>query len=407
MELKNQVICGNVLEVLKQMPSEFVDCIITSPPYYGLRDYGKETESIWDENQECEHIFEIKENKNPIEEGKDSIMLTESRTRIYSGFCSKCGAWKGQLGLEPTSELYIKHMLQITLELKRVLKKTGTFWLNIGDTYGGSMQGYGIKNSDYVSTGVQDIRKQEYYPAYSQKPLQAKIKPKCLLMIPEQLALGMIEQGWILRNKIIWYKPNHIPSSVKDRLTNTWEYVYFFVKSKKYFFDLDAIREPPIGKNPGDIWEITTQPFKDAHFAVFPEKLPEKPILAGCPKEVCKKCGKPKERIIKLGEIISTGGSDNGKLAHSDVYIKSHHGHKFKQHKHITVGWSSCDCNAGFEPGIVLDPFCGSGTALVIAKKLGMNYIGIDIKQEYVEMAKRRLEKIPEKLINFVGDSNA
>lgn len=492
--LKITLIQGNVADVLKTLPDESVDCIITSPPYWGLRDYGKEAEVIWDGEPNCEHDFLLERKKDSMDRdigGMGSIgqpRVWEKRIR-EEGFCIKCGAWKGQLGLEPTPELYIKHMLQITGELKRVLKKTGTFWLNIGDTYCGSM---GKGKYDFPS--------------------------KCLAMIPERLALEMIEQGWILRNKIIWYKPNHLPSSAKDRFTNTWEYVFLFSKSKKYYFDLDAVREPLkistikrveqwirndednkdfsklkqsagnpnpkfilqrfvhkfktktseqivwaglsrnkegfvvfrpnlpsprelvdylrkwkgnhtfkeiaeatglkensvshwftypesshgfsypskenwlilkkilgfddtydeamlkedikpsyipcniLGKNPGDLWEIPTQPFPEAHFAVYPEKLVERAIKAGCPKEVCKKCGKPKERITNL------------------------------THEHITIGWKNpCNCNAEFEPGTVLDPFAGSGTTGLVAIKERVNCIMVEIKPEYCEMIERRL----------------
>jgi len=185
---------------------------------------------------------------------------------------------------------------------------------------------------------------------------------KCLCMIPERLAWSLIQNGWILRNKIIWYKPNAMPSSVKDRFSNRWEYLFMLSKSRKYYFDLDAVREShkeisiqrnrydlaeypekkaarnrqfkagdflhELGKNPGDVFEITTQPFPEAHFAVFPEKLCEKPIKAGCP-----------------------------------------------------------------EDGIVLDPFCGAGTTCFVARDLRRRFIGIDIKKEYCQMAEKRLRQ--------------
>ncbi len=175
-------------------------------------------------------------------------------------------------------------------------------------------------------------------------------------MIPERLAWSLIQSGWILRNKIVWYKPNAMPSSVTDRFSNRWEYIFLFSKSQRYYFDLDAVREAhttpptykvvgakdspvqqsaggispqnPDGKNPGDVFEINTQPFPEAHFAVFPEKLCEKPIKAGCP-----------------------------------------------------------------EGGIVLDPFCGAGTAMLVAKEMKRQYVGIDMKQEYCDMCEKRLSQ--------------
>jgi len=192
--MKDQIIQGDTLEVLKTFPDECIDMSITSPPYWGLRDYGVE----------------------------------------------------GQLGLEPDFNDFLKKMWAIYNEIKRVLKKDGTCWINFGDTYGGS-GGYG-GNTDFnsqVSSKNQMINNQMRMGKGQFKNQQPrKIAPKCLLMIPERFALGMIDRGWILRNKIIWNKPNHMPSSVKDRFSNSWEYVYFFSKSKKYYFDLDAVREP-------------------------------------------------------------------------------------------------------------------------------------------------------------------
>ena len=304
----NKIICGDSLSVMKKMPNDSIDMALTSPPYWGLRDYGT---------------------------GPD------------------------QLGLEPTPELYIEHLTEIFNEVKRILKKEGTLWLNIGDTYGGSQQGSG-------DTGLSKKRYRKELLTYKNKP-QRKLMPKCLLMIPERLAWSLIQNGWILRNKIPWIKPNCMPSSVKDRYTNKWEYIFYFVKSRKNYFDLDSIREPhkvssiqrdkqgyrsspmkgrykipwekrqgtedqefnhPKGKNPGDIWIIPTVacPFPGVHFATFPEKLCKKAIIPGSP-----------------------------------------------------------------EDGIILDPFCGVGTALYVAKELKRRFIGIDIKKEYCELAEKRL----------------
>ena len=152
---------------------------------------------------------------------------------VISNTCLKCQAWKGQLGLEPTPELYIEHMTEIFNGVKRVLKKGGTLWLNIGDTYGGS----GGAGGDYNKGGLR-----EGQPQFKQG--KTKLQPKCLCMIPERLAWSLIQDEWILRNKIVWYKPNAMPSSVTDRFSNRWEYLFMFSKSQRYYFDLDAVREP-------------------------------------------------------------------------------------------------------------------------------------------------------------------
>ena len=180
---KNKIICGDTLTELKKLPNEFVDCIITSPPYWGLRDYGIE----------------------------------------------------GQIGLEPTLEKYLGKLLKITAELKRVLKPSGVMFWNHGDSYGGSNCG----KNDYRNN--KSLQRDIY-----QKPsTQAKLSPKCLVLQNYRLVLRMIdEQGWILRNTIIWHKPNHLPESVKDRFTKSYEPVFMLVKNKKYYFNLDAVRKP-------------------------------------------------------------------------------------------------------------------------------------------------------------------
>jgi DNA modification methylase len=229
------------------------------------------------------------------------------------------------------------------------------------------------------------------------------------------------EQGWILRNSVCWVKPNHMPSSVTDRLSNAYEPVFFFTKTQRYFFDLDSIRvppkthatksqkernraiqnpqPPPLGKNPGDVWTITTQPAppeaRGKHFAMFPEKLVQSMILAGSPREVCKKCGKPRFPILKSLFKQHSIGATSG-CYHVERNFK---GDNTVVNSTVKIGWTDCGCGAGFEPGIVLDPFAGSGTTCVVAKKLGYDYIGIEINPEYCEIARKRLEKTPRHLL--------
>ena len=364
------------MKILQQMPDEFVDCIITSPPYWGLRDYGV----------------------------------------------------RGQIGLEPTLEEYLEKMLAVTAELKRVLKPMGVMFWNHGDSYGGSNRGA----NDYRERNGLEMRPRTHYTR--QKPCKdEKILPKCMAMQNYRLVLRMIdEQGWILRNIIIWHKPNHMPSSVRDRFTNAYEPVFMLVKSKEYWFDLDAVRLPhkwgewyerpggtkytyhpldghklslgervghPSGKNPGDVWQIPTQPFPEAHFATFPERLVEPMVKAGCPQWICKKCGKVRERIIEKKLVVHREFNDKGK-AYQNVVSGSKEmpaiprartgleGHN----EYYTIGWTDCGCNAGWRPGIVLDPFIGSGTVAKVATRLRRQWIGIELNPEYVEMAYRRLK---------------
>jgi len=251
-----KILNEHVLDALKKLPDESVDCIITSPPYYGLRFY-KGAEAVWGGDPNCAHEWSInisertdytgfernREGLNKFAEiidGHKRSSVSQIPSVIKnSSFCSKCGAWKGQLGLEPTYELYLDHLLMVTAELKRVLKKTGTLFWNMGDSYasaGGPSRHRGYSDPIWAKARNGSFDEPTAYPQ--------GIKPKSLMMIPERFAIRMIEQGWILRNKIIWIKPNAIPTSSKDRFSNKWEYIFFFVKSRKYYFDLDAVRKP-------------------------------------------------------------------------------------------------------------------------------------------------------------------
>ena len=199
----NKVHQGHSLDLLKKMPSDSVDLVITSSPYWGLRFYGEGTVTSWPDG------------------------------------------WKGQLGLEPNYQLFIKHLVSILHEVKRVLKPSGSLYLNLGDTYSASGKGFW--------RGHEKESKEVYH--FEEKPrLEKNLPAKCMMGIPWRVALAMMDKdGWILRNSIIWHKPNHIPSSVRDRLTNGYEFIFHLVKSQKYYYNLDAIREPlanPIPRTP-------------------------------------------------------------------------------------------------------------------------------------------------------------
>jgi len=410
----NRIVRGECLEVLKQLPDESIDCIVTSPPYYGLRDYGM----------------------------------------------------KKQIGLESTFEEYLQNMLAVTAELKRVLKKEGTLWWNHGDCYGGAQ-------GKFAGWPDQQLRNGEKIPNH-RKP---KNLAKCLLMQPYRFAQRMIdEQHWILRNIIIWHKPNCMPSSAKDRFTVNYECVFFFVKNKKYFFDQQLVPvkqssierlaravsnnhkwvngpdghtkdrlnrprsnqtkhykgagnsarenncaiashqfaggdylvspfDPEKGRNMRSVWSISSKPFSEAHFAVFPPELVETPIRAGCPEFVCKRCGKGREKILegrsrnafgltardaKAGRLKAKWGVLQKPMPHHEKYegdkAYAGKGKKF-------VGYTDCGCNAGFEPGIVLDPFMGSGTTALVASRLGRKYVGIELNPDYIEIAEKRLRE--------------
>jgi len=518
------VYCGHAIDVLRGLPAESVDCVPTSPPYWGLRSYKTEL-IIWDDHQGCEHdwIEEAYEHQVRIGLGLEELgkkyrggghkaRRTGEPTLVTQGFCAKCGAWKGELGLEPTIELYISHLLQIFDEVKRVLKKTGTLWVNMGDSYAsgkgtcfnpGGGKGSFSSHGDRKDAGVYPLDRGNI------SMLRAEgLLPKSLCLIPERFALSMLERGWILRNVIIWYKPNPMPESVKDRFTGSYEYIYFFSKSntaqywvnpktqqlvdKKpsgthgiegidwewikhstcdgkgcdnkrcfngmvksslweghdYWFEqqFDAYTEPlnrwggdtlkqdtsktaeykdamnigyssafrvgrpmrpnELGRNKRDVWEITTRPYPGAHFAVFPEDLVKTPVSAGCPSMICKKCGKAREKIYGKGFTDHTG-TTHGK---SDPRDKSNQGAYGRlallrqaareaggEYANTAefLGYTDCGCNAGFEPGVVLDPFCGSGTSLAVAKMLGRRAIGIDVNPNYCDLTIKRISAVP------------
>lgn len=507
------ILQGHVLDCLAKLPDDSIDTVMTSPPYWGLRDY-KLPPTVWDADPKCEHEWQtvIRHRESggpqvPQSITPNNIDLQDGQRDTKSDFCSKCSAWKGQLGLEPDFRLYVKHLLQITKELKRILKPTGCLWLNLGDTYSGSWGNYGNRPEESGIDNGQRERTTDYlerkgHPETTAYPVQVKtgVAPKSLCFIPQRVALAMIdEQGWILRNQVVWFKPNGMPSSVRDRFSNRWEPMFFFTKEPRYWFDLDAVREPhasatlernryphgdkkrggteiawgsdqkegntqtdnPAGKNPGDVirepavrhkswasnpghdeghqrvyeegkdgsdfWEITTEPHPFAHFAVYPDALVERPVKASCPLEVCVKCDKARERITESNNPSKAVRGEDDEL--SSRYpegmggnyqtMKSIHrnigpnGEKGVYYNGKTLGWTSCSCNEpikvprlkveiadpenflgrpGYRPGIVLDPFAGSGTTAVVAKRLQRSSISVELAEHYIPIIKERLD---------------
>jgi len=330
-----------------------------------------------------------------------------------------------QIGLEPTPEYYVENLIEVFQEVRRVLKPTGTFFLNISDTYGGSSGQHGTVSDDFP-------RNRE---AYDGKLVarNAGIPDKCMSMVPERVVMALIEDGWILRNKIVWTKPNPMPESVKDRFSTTWEYVYMFSKRQRYYFDLDAVREPyknstakrvqqndgnpnwngdaqrghpdgdedtldpdqfmhPVGKNPGDTWEIPTAQLSEAHFAVFPEEPCEKPVKAGCPPKVCARCGRPYERTVSSPE-----NGDNSEKREYSAEIPGNRSAPPQQDRQVERtmdGWDQqCDCATDeTAKGVVLDPFAGAGTTCLVARRFNRHYVGIELNEEYAEMARQRIQ---------------
>jgi len=444
----NKIVHGDVLEVLKKLPSKSIDCVITSPPYWAKRDYGEETNTIWGGNPNCEHEWteEIVIRTRGALHGANAqvgnTLLGISGTESRCGrFCKKCGAWFGQLGMEPDPFMFVDHLIEIFKEVKRVLKPHGNVFVIIDDTYNGSQGwkgggGLTYKDGEWERKWVKEITIPE--------PPTAKFRgvpKKSLLLVPEMFAIKMVyELGFILRQKIVWTKKvliyknmethgNGMPESARDRQPHNWEYVYHFVKKPKYWYDQDAVRVPytkpldrwggeiliakgeskwdagtgqntyrtrsmqpnPLGANAPDTLLIETEPFPEAHFAVFPERLVEFLIKVGCPEQICKKCGSPRRRILRT--ITEMGKEYKDKTAD---YVKASETSALRYKKKVNivtgVDWTDCGCGAGWESGVVLDPFLGSGTTALVALKLNRRFIGIEINREYCEMALKRIK---------------
>lgn len=315
------ILIGDVREQLKQLADQSVNCVVTSPPYWGLRDYGND----------------------------------------------------GQIGLEQTPDAFITELVAVFREVKRVLRDDGTLWLNIGDSYFSTTKGTGGMNPETSPKNA--IKGKDNFQAFDPVRVNAgdlPIKVKDLVGIPWMLAFALRADGWYLRQDIIWHKPNPMPESVTDRCTKSHEYIFLLSKSRQYYFDNEAIKEPSsnLGKteirfggnkygdsddtkhatksgnkytdtgkrNKRDVWTVTTKPFKGAHFATFPPDLIEPCILAGCP-----------------------------------------------------------------EGGTVLDPFFGAGTTGLVAQRHNRKWIGCELNPEYAAIAQARIEA--ESTLFTIGDT--
>jgi len=387
------IIQGDCLEELRKLPDQSIQCVITSPPYYGLRDYGTAKWSGGD--PKCDHT-----PQKPDGGERADRALPLGRGGIYRDICAKCSAIRidKQIGLEQTPDEYVEKLVDVFRDVRRVLHPTGVCFLNLGDSY----------------------------------------DDKQLLGIPWRVAFALQADGWWLRQDIIWHKPNPMPESVKDRCTKSHEYIFLLTKSAKYYYDHEAIKEdtsinshyggqyakntkafnkqgnygnagatierPVNGRNARSVWTITTKPYKEAHFATFPPEIPERCIKAGTSeKGCCPECGAPWERVTqstpnkpRVRKAIGKGSAYYSSI--SGPQQQNEHGNDLGARVE-TIGWRpTCEHNADPIPCTILDPFAGSGTTLMVAAQLGRSAIGIDLSAEYIELARRRIAEVQVEL---------
>jgi len=368
------IICGDCVDVMKKIPDNSINCCVTSPPYYGLRDYQTAKWEGGDIN--CSHKRDSKKSLCH-ETGSDDV-IGGIGDAIYKNLCFKCGAVRidKQIGLEETPDKYIEKLVMVFREVKRVLKDDGCLWLNLGDTYSSHKDCKSVSDSLRVGgkSGQANVIEKGLSHSRNTKMLKSVgLKNKDLIGIPWMVAFALRNDGWYLRQDIIYHKRNPMPESVTDRCTKSHEYIFLLSKSQKYYFDYKSIREKaeydgrkdtimkgsdkyktsvvPNKKehimaargherwqqdeegnylrNKRSVWTISVKPFRTAHFAVFPEALIEPCLLSSCP-----------------------------------------------------VG------------GVVLDPFIGSGTTAIVAIKQNKRYIGIDLNPKYCEIARKRIDMI-------------
>lgn len=495
----NKLVVGDCRDIMATMPPGLIHMVVTSPPYWGLRDYSA-PDSVWGGDPDCEHDWRESRPRRT----RQSSDIRDEQNKHYSApanavggtICSRCGAWKGSLGQEPTLELYISNLVDIFRSIKRVLRDDGAVFLNLGDSLGGS----GVPGGDFT-IGHSKFGADQYNRQYSRDG--TGIKPLDLCGVPWAVATALRADGWYLRCDIIWSKgvsfdpdragavmphpyhgtrfvrhrikvksmskndPRYRAGSCKSRSAascneptatewidcpgcpicdphdgyilkhNNWrptaahEYVFLLIKKPGAYFDSDAVKEPvqsssldrasrhlystpsdgsgasitplggevmgerfvpPDGRNMRSVWSIGILSYRGGHFATFPPALVEPCIKVGTSERgVCSKCGAPYARVIDQDVELEPGRKVIGigiKTVRCSGATTIHHT------KTTIVDWyPTCDCNVGDPvPAIVYDPFMGSGTTGMVAKRLGRYYVGTDVSSEYVKLAGQRIE---------------
>ena len=436
----NTILCGDALEMLRTLPDQCVQTCVTSPPYFGLRDYG--TGQWTNGSDECDHETAIDEcdHETAIQEhchtnytrsaGITGLQNQASAGRARLKSCPACGATRidRQIGLEETPAEYISKLVAVFREVYRVLRDDGTLWVNMGDSYARGRLGRDDSGERGKFAG----------PRLETRERSTGLPDKNLLGMPWRLAFALQDQGWILRSEIIWHKPTAMPESVTDRPSKAHETIFLLAKRERYFYDADAIREPLkpktyttfgnhptpnkgndalgmvksdnwnrttqvrtprltadgiiAGANKRSVWTVASQPYPESHFATFPPKLIEPCILAGTSPIACEICSSPWSRITE-----ATGHTNRREAAHAPFSNAT---------KTDSTGWQpvrygtdrwqpTCKCEQqGTGTCVVLDPFMGAGTVALVALQHHRHYIGIELNPAYVALAEKRIREV-------------
>lgn len=463
------------------LADESVHMVVTSPPYFSLRSY-LIPPTVWDGDPDCPHAFLIPKkvrrtgstngrgaqgstlgganNKSTLGPGLANDEDGASKLRTdHSSFC-QCGAWLGHLGLELTVQDYVRHMVQVFREVRRVLRSDGVCFMNLGDSYA-QTGGTGLQGATTQRRGRRNAVAQQKKEPQSPPP---GFQAKDLMLIPHRCAIALQEDGWIVRNDIVWEKASAMPESVLDRCTRSHEYIFHLVKSQRYYWDVTAIAEPgspdtharyargrsdshkysegqqtitrtfehmarvtpksaPASsgirnnesfsaavkdvvatRNKRTVWRLNTASYSESHYAVYPPAIPETTILVGTSAHgVCANCGAPWVRQTE--KIVAPGrGSGNKERKHRDLFggNPDHSAHlgfgvPYVPNATVTTGWAAaCACAADVVPATVLDIFAGSNTTGMVAERLGRRWIGLDLG--YQDMQERRLQNVQRDL---------
>lgn len=444
-----RVIHADVREGLAQLPAGSVQVCVTSPPYWGLRSYNTDPQ-VWGGDPVCEHQWglllpgDTRGGSGPRAKeayrGDDKTLY--ARGEAHGQLCIACGAWRGELGREPTPQLFVDHLVEVFAGVWRVLRLDGVLFVNLADSYIGS--GKGPSNSlQRPTSSKHDVQLEAGTVPVVWEPIPAGMKPKDKALVPERFAISMQEAGWWVRARVAWCKVAPMPESVRDRPSVAWEPILIFTKSRRYYWDQDAVREPSVaegrkwvhgvredvdhkggnqgsraewahpagGRNQWDYWEVAEEEpdprdeawrlgpegFKGEHYATYPTEIPRRAIVsASSERGCCPTCAAPWRRIVDRQRLLDGEPIDDGKWADSEEPRRMP-SNGISHMRYTTArtegGWEpTCECSPR-EPGpcVVLDPFCGTGTSGVAALRLGRSFIGIELSAQSVALANQRI----------------